>query len=570
MIEFTNISIVGFGSVQELNLSLNTKGITVIRGANGFGKTTIFTALVWALYGKNLKGNPDVNTWAKVRPKDYKGTKVEVYFKSENHIYCVIRCLKYTDEVQGSKGGNRLIYLVDGETISEKGKRSIQDTIDRSLGMSYTLFINSVMFGQGLKRLIQESGTNQREIFEEVFELGYLTKAKKIAQDRYAQSDQQYQSLVREIESVTQSITAFKESLKVTREKMGQFDQEVADKKKKLNGNLKSLKASIQENQDKLDKLNPDKLEAQIQTVEKAIASERGKLEAARAATGISLEDLINNVVELLQAKKYDASLKTLLTLQNAFRTQEKSKEKIQELKEKSSALNEKEWKIRELRRTIKNLEADLESVKESIKELGESAPDFQAIIDDLKSKIKRAKAKVAGYNASKSSYEESRNLYHWAYTDPLGNMGIKSYLFESSLGQLNEILETYSEIIGFSIQFQVDLTTARKDFKTLITFEGQQVSYDDLSGGQKQLTNLAMAFSMNTLIAQAQGTNIAFLDEVFESLSEDNIEIVISLIRKIYQDKTLFLITHQESLPIPNARVLRVKFSKGISQYEW
>ena len=83
-------------------------------------------------------------------------------------------------------------------------------------------------------------------------------------------------------------------------------------------------------------------------------------------------------------------------------------------------------------------------------------------------------------------------------------------------------------------------------------------------------MTNVAMAFSMNALIAQAHGTYIAFLDEVFESLSEDNIEVVIGLIRKIYQDKTLFLITHQESLPIPNARVLRVKYVKGISQYEW
>ena len=570
MIEFTNISIVGFGSVQELTLPLNTKGITVIRGANGFGKTTIFTALVWALYGKNLKGNPDVNTWVKVRPKDYKGTKVEVFFKSENHIYCVIRCLKYTSEVQGSKGGNRLIYLVDGDQVSEKGKRSVQDMIDKSLGMSYTLFINSVMFGQGLKRLIQESGTSQREIFEEVFELGYLSKAKKIAQDKYAVADQQYQSIVMDIESTTQSLQAFRESLKVTKEKMEQFGEAVSDQKKKIKGHITKTKAAINENQEKLKSLNPEKLEVQMQMVEKSIASERGKLEAARKATGISLEELIDNVVELLQAKKYDASLKKLLTLQSAFRIQEESKERIQELKEKSNSLNEKEWKIRELRRVIKGLEGDLESLEENLGELGKSSPDFQAIIDDLKGKIKKAKAKIAGYNASKSSYEESRNLYHWAYTDPLGNMGIKSYLFESSLGQLNEILETYSEIIGFSIQFQVDLTTARKDFKTLITFEGQQVTYDDLSGGQKQLTNLAMAFSMNTLIAQAQGTNIAFLDEVFESLSEDNIEIVISLIRKIYQDKTLFLITHQESLPIPNARVLRVKFSRGISQYEW
>ena len=570
MIEFTNISIIGFGSVQELTLPLNSKGITVIRGANGFGKTSIFTALVWALYGKNLKGNPDVNTWPKFRPKGYKGTKVEVFFKSENHICCITRCLRYTGEVSGSKGGNRLIYLVDGDPVSEKGKRSIQDLIDKSLGMSYTLFVNSVMFGQGLKRLIQETGSSQREIFEEVFELGYLTKAKKIAQDRYAKSDQQYQSVVREVEHLTSTINAFKDNLKISKDRLAQFDTEKQESIDKVKSRIKSTKSAIKSSREKLDSLNPDKLESQLQMIEKSIAFERGKLEAARKATGISLEDLIDNIIELLTAKKYTASLNKLKTLQSAFRTQESSKEKIQELKDKSSQLNDKEWKIRELRRSIKNLEGELDSLKEKKAELESSTPDFKAIIDDLKDKIKKAKEKLAGYNASKSAYEESRNLYHWAYTDPLGNMGIKSYLFESSLGQLNEILGTYSEIIGFSIQFQVDLTTARKDFKTVITLEGQQVSYDDLSGGQKQLTNLAMAFSMNALIAQAQGTNIAFLDEVFESLSDDNIEIVISLIRKIYQDKTLFLITHQESLPIPNARILRVKYTNGISQYEW
>lgn len=570
MIEFTNISITGFGSVQELNLPLNSRGITVIRGANGFGKTSIFTALVWALYGKNLKGNPDVNTWPKFRPNGYKGTKVEVFFKTDSHIHSVTRCLKYTGEVYGSKGGNRLIYQIDGDIISERGKRSIQDSINKDLGMSYNLFINSVMFGQGLKRLIQESGSNQREVFEEVFELGYLTKAKKIAQDKYAQVDQQYQSVVKEIEQATSSLNTFKDSIRLTKEKLDQFSETHSATIKKLEGHLEATNSSIKKKQKELEALHPDKIESKLQAINKYIALERGKLEAARKATGISLEDLINEVVKLLQEKKYAASLKKLLTLQSAFRNQESSKNKIQELKDKENKLNEREWEIREIRRRIKVLEQDKEALQENLNEVKGSKPDFQSVIKDLKEKKRRIKAKLLSYKANRSSYEESRDLYRWAYTDPLGNMGIKSYLFESCLGQLNDILESYSEILGFSIQFQVDLTTARKDFKTIITLGGQQVLYDDLSGGQKQLTNVAMAFSMNALIAQAHGTNIAFLDEVFESLSEDNIEVVIGLIRKIYQDKTLFLITHQESLPIPNARVLRVKYVNGISQYEW
>ena len=69
MIEFTKLIVEGFCSIGELDLPLNIPGITVIRAANGFGKSTIFSALVWALYGKNIKGNYDVNTWENIEPK---------------------------------------------------------------------------------------------------------------------------------------------------------------------------------------------------------------------------------------------------------------------------------------------------------------------------------------------------------------------------------------------------------------------------------------------------------------------------------------------------------------------
>lgn len=55
MIEFKKIIIEGFCSIGTLELPLNNNGITIIKGANGLGKTTIFSALVWVLYGKTLK-----------------------------------------------------------------------------------------------------------------------------------------------------------------------------------------------------------------------------------------------------------------------------------------------------------------------------------------------------------------------------------------------------------------------------------------------------------------------------------------------------------------------------------
>ena len=55
-------------------------------------------------------------------------------------------------------------------------------------------------------------------------------------------------------------------------------------------------------------------------------------------------------------------------------------------------------------------------------------------------------------------------------------------------MGYLNQVLESYSEILGFNIQFKVDLNSTKKDFVTLIVKDGVDVIYEELSGGEKQL----------------------------------------------------------------------------------
>ena len=81
----------------------------------------------------------------------------------------------------GAKGKDRLIFIKDGDVIDIKGKGKIQDAINREIGLSYTLFMNSIMFGQGIRGLIQESNSDKKKIFEEVFDLEFLNLAKGIA-----------------------------------------------------------------------------------------------------------------------------------------------------------------------------------------------------------------------------------------------------------------------------------------------------------------------------------------------------------------------------------------------------
>lgn len=100
MLTFTRLNIQGFCSIDSFSLQLNQDCTVLIKAPNGFGKSTLLNALVWALYGKNIKGVSEVNTWKEYQPKDYKGTMVEVFFQKNQDSYKVIRCQKFKDYLE--------------------------------------------------------------------------------------------------------------------------------------------------------------------------------------------------------------------------------------------------------------------------------------------------------------------------------------------------------------------------------------------------------------------------------------------------------------------------------------
>ena len=566
MIQFTKINIEGFASISELSLDLNTQGITIIRGSNGEGKSSIFSALVWGLYGKNLKGNSNVNTWEKVRPKNYKGTKVEIYFIKDHQVHQIIRCQNYKREVDGAKGGSRLIYNIDLNPVQDKYKLKIQDLINKNLELSYNLFINSVMFGQGLTRLIEASGSDQKKLFEEIFSTEYLTKARDIAKQEYDKYEQEYLRTSYKVDLLNKQKNQLESSIEYA-----ERYERVETKKREgrlqyLQREKESTKKSLRDLAKRMDGNVQEELSLEINSTQEFIAKNQEQISKAKSRTGISLEELINKVISLLEKREYDSSLKLLRDIKSAFSKIESCRAKIDSLQKSLAHLRDKQREYDHILHQIDNFKHKNKNLRQQIKDLKES--QIIAKPTDIQRKqLSEVERELSTLNTDDSSH--LMELYKWAYTDPLGNSGIKAFLFESSLDGINQSLEAYSNILGFSITFGVDLESVRKDFVVSINMEGQEVDFEDLSGGQKQLVNLAIAFAMNEALNKSKGINIAFLDEVFESLSSNNIELVSELIRKIYKNKTLFLITHQESLPI-NARTLRVKRIEGISHYEF
>ena len=269
----------------------------------------------------------------------------------------------------------------------------------------------------------------------------------------------------------------------------------------------------------------------------------------------------------MMISKQYKKASKALLKVMDSFEDMDNYRLKLDSLNEKLKKLEIEDVKYNKYQSDLRDIDDDLESVKDQLDKLKNEklkvlSPKYKADIENIRGRLRKV---------DEDYHNKELELvdYNWLIEDPLGNNGIKAYLFDSSLDFLNVELSKYAEILGFRISFEIDLSSTRKEFCTLIERDGRIIDYDELSGGEKQLVDISMAFAMNQALTISKGINIAFLDELFESLSSDNIELVIQLVREVYRDKTLFLISHHDSLPFSNVKILEVEKRNGLSYYK-
>lgn len=567
MLTFLNLEAEGFCSIESLHLQLNPTCTILIKAPNGKGKSTILSALVWAIYGKNLKGVSEVNTWKQVRPKDYKGTKVQVYFQKDSHTYKIVRCQKYDEVLEdGAKGKDRLIFMKDGDIVDIKGKGKIQDFINREIGLSYTLFMNSIMFGQGIKRLIQESNSDKKKIFEEVFDLEFLNLAKGIAlQDK--------NNLISQINEVEHESQMLKKELEANKE--AYFD--MRDREKSFKQKIKEERRELKQDREKLTKLLIEKqikdevdasLQIKIKKQNELILDLRGKIKDAKNLSNVPLKKVIKELVIQLEEGHYKRALRDAKSIYKAFSDLDKYDKEYQEALERLEELSSVNDRYKKLKSDCDDIASDIASIDEDLAKLKQEK--LKVMSPKYKQKLKEIRKNLRKVDEDFHNKELELENYNWLINDPLGNNGIKAYLFDSSLEFLNKCLDKYSEVLGFRIEFNIDLGTARKEFVTLIERDGQIINYDELSGGEKTLCNFSMALAMHEALTASKGVNIILFDEVFESLSSDNVELVTSLIRKYSEGKTVFVITHLEGVVFSHSKILQVTKEKGLSYYKY
>lgn len=567
MIKFLNLNIKGFCSIQELSIYLNKPGINLIKGENGAGKSTLLNAISWIVYGKTLKGVKGVNTHKKFQPKEYKGTLGEIFFDKEGSVHQIIRCQSYTSKVEGAKGGDRLIYKVDGELVDEKKKPKIQELIEKDLGLSFKLFKNSITFGQRLQRLAEVSGTDKKLLFEEAFEIGYLSVAKQLVMESKKKYESEYkivslrcQNLQKEIESTGKVYKELRESER--------------DYRKLQKERIQSLERKIQNQKDRLEKLDFDEklLTKRIKKLDQlknrmsVLKKDESKFynQTSQISSKKGVIQLLDTVINLMGNKEYIKAYSHLISLKGSFISLDKIRESKSSLQEQIDSIQlfcsknkEKRNEITQILNQISSFEKEVDKIKKEKKKI---------VSPKYREKQKTYKKKLDKLIKESEDLKVLVDNYNWLVIDPLSNSGIKTFIIDTSLQYLNKALASYQDIVGFKVYFSINEESARRDFITFIERDGQLFEYEELSGGEQQLVNIIMAFALHQTTSASLGVNVLFLDELFENLDKGNIEIVMDLVKSMANEKSIYLITHQSNFSISGANVIHVLKEHGIT----
>lgn len=261
---FKDLIIEGFRSYQiSTPFALDSKGLNLLKGENGAGKTSMFSALAWALFKVNLNNtvNDKVQTWKEQRLKEYRGTRVVVTYEgADGACYMVARHINFKGTTKGVKGGSSLLVYrsEDGwdfkpeDMVSDaQHKGDMQAYIDRTLGMDAKTFLNAILFGQRMARLVSAPNEEKRKLFDTLFEVGCVDTAKDKAKEEKARLSEKLQVFLTSSNAIDFSIQSLEKVITENEEILQNFENDKEER-------LKELESKIITAQTKIDKLEND------------------------------------------------------------------------------------------------------------------------------------------------------------------------------------------------------------------------------------------------------------------------------------------------------------------------
>lgn len=597
MIRFKQLAIQGFRSFKRdtvLSLEPYPTGLYLISGenriepelgANGAGKSSIWDALTWVLYGKTARG---LRAKAVANWDEEDLCSVCLEFERDGTEYAVTR----------SWNPNALSLQVEGQEPDIPS----QEDLEKLIGVDYYSFLFTVLMGQFNTFFFDLSPTDKLEVFSTLLHLDdwedLSARARALVQDTEAEA----QALAVEAEGLRGRLKSLADLRDEISQKRDEWEGERGVQLRELGGQLRKAKAARAEarqaSQDCAQALRKAEAESQAgrqrrSALAEELAAVQNRTDSARrtlAARERELEFLRTErarVVSLVNEgvcpdcqqdvssdhgskllHNYDAEIGNALPkVVKAGRYVEEVKGELTTVSRQLAALEQRLEALARIASTasaeLARREAGVQHAQQRVSQAREAVRQCKRHENPHVDTLKKLSVEMTvkeneledHQRAQRKAERNQANYKYWAK----GFKDLRLWLVDRALLDL-EILVNSSllqlGLNGWTVRFDVERAKAdggvTRGFSVFINAPGQDQSmpWESWSGGETQRLRIAGAIGLSSLICARLGfdSNLEVWDEPTAHLSQNGINDLLAFFASRARDtnRQVWMVDHR------------------------
>lgn len=506
-------------------------------------------------HNSTIKQAIELCTFGKVQGKNGKRLNLNKLPNRRNgNLYTSINFENHNgDNIIMSKNisPNNFDISINSEPFTERFKQLSEKEREKIIGYSYEIFKSFISLNiNDFKNFISLSKEDKENLLNKLFNLSELDVLMSITKDINKANIENIENYDDLIYNNDQKILKYKESINKIKDnknidnKKKELKEKILEKQPifiELQDNIKKCDDKILDLKNKSNKLYNLKINKEKEKTKTELKIDNLKEKIYHYENGIcpicnttliddshqsELDKIKTDIIEL------EGNIKDFnLYLDRCILEDAKIKNS------NNSTYKEKEKNKSDLDLLISELSL-LKSELKLLKEDDTNIDEFNNLISITENENKEHKITINNLTEKSNSYEELIKIFSFE--------GVRKSIIANALKPINIYLNEFLDELDSEYK-----ATLNDNFDaTIFELETLEIDPETLSKGEDKKINIAIALSYLKIILELKRTNLIFLDEIFDGVDIDNVDLILKLLRKISKEyKINIIIVHHNML---------------------